>query len=249
MPLLCALAAALLTLLVPSSPRADQVTVIRGGGQKRRAVRSPREIRVSSAGRRWRRRRLVRLERGDGLEVRSSGRAWGTRIAVYQLTRVLALYERRYPDARPIKVRDLSRRGGGAISGHLSHRTGRDVDVPLVLNRPELGYVDATPRTLDLERTLFLIRAFADSCDVEMIFLDRTLQRALIKYADRRGVSPLELEALFQYPSRRGRGLVRHWRNHKNHMHLRFRREGAPLANPSARSYCRQRGPANNTLQ
>ena len=33
------------------------------------------------------------------------------------------------------------------------------------------------------------------------------------------------LDALFQYPrgKRRSYGLIRHWRNHVNHFHVRFR--------------------------
>jgi hypothetical protein len=181
------------------------------------------------ARRRRHRLNLVQLTDGPGLRVLKPERAWGTALVTRQLRQVMAEHARRFPGAPPVWVHDISRQGGGKISGHCSHRTGQDVDIRLALRDPQAGYVDATAGTLDLERTLALILGLIRSCDVDMIFVDRELQRALYAYAREQGVTRRALKYLFQYPYRRASGVVRHRDHHRNHMHVRFRDKAIPL--------------------
>mgnify|MGYP000296499627 FL=1 len=126
-------------------------------------------------------------------------------------------------------VGDISARGGGPLKGHKSHQKGIDVDIGLVLKgedanetRFRTGRVD----NLDVARTWALIKAFVDNDDVRAVFLDYGLQKLLYEHAKKQKVSESTLEALFQYPRGRGRsyGIIRHWKGHKDHFHVRFRK-------------------------
>jgi hypothetical protein len=56
--------------------------------------------------------------------------------------------------------------------------------------------------------------------------MDYRIQKLLYEYAEKKGVNEDTLDELFQYPRGRGRthGLIRHWRGHSNHFHVRFRK-------------------------
>jgi len=189
---------------------------------------------------------LVQLKSGAGFVVSNPKRAWGTRLAVYRINMVMASYRQRFPKSQPVIVLDMSKRGGGPLHGHMTHMDGRDADIPLVLEQvPDITKV--TQRIVDLERTWYLLKAFVDSCDVDYIFLDRDLQRLLREHAQLKGHSAEELGLIVQYPAsvRSVTGLVRHWPNHKDHMHVHFRQERTPQL-PAAKRYCewKRRKPA-----
>ena len=79
---------------------------------------------------------------------------------------------------------------------------------------------------LDVARTWALIKAFVDNADVRAVFLDYNLQKLLYEHARKQKVSESTLDALFQYPRGKGRGfgIIRHWKGHKDHFHVRFKR-------------------------
>jgi len=115
---------------------------------------------------------------------------------------------------------------------------GRDVDLPLILD--QVGDVKVEgPRSVNLERTWFVIKAVADSCDIEYMFLDRMVQQRLHGYAMLNGATSEKVALLLQYPGEvtEKRGVVRHWPNHLDHVHVRFRHEGARLQ-PTVKAYC-----------
>ena len=185
------------------------------------------------------------MRSGEGWRVRRPALSWGTPLLVGRLSSVLYDVHRRFPLAPAIWVHDISRRGGGPLRLHRSHRDGRDVDIRLP-QRVRAGYVDATPRTLDVERTWTLVRSLVATCDVEFIMLDFDLQRVLHRHATRGGVSREALALVLQYPRRihhrhPDASVVRHYPGHRNHMHVRFRREGEPLSFASARALCSTR--------
>lgn len=173
------------------------------------------------------RRGMYQLTSGPGYRVRNSSRAWGTFLAVTRLMEVLTAHSRKFPRARPIRVYDLSRKGGGYLAPHKSHRTGRDVDLIYPLKKGKLGYRRATPRTLNLARTWDLVQRFLATEDVVYIFIDHRLQRVLHDYVVKhRKLSKKERKEVFQYPrSRRAMtGIIRHEPGHATHMHVRFRK-------------------------
>lgn len=71
---------------------------------------------------------LVRLESSDVVEVETPPLAWGTPATIASLEAAARRFAERYPDT-PVKVRDISRRRGGFVPPHRTHREGREVDI------------------------------------------------------------------------------------------------------------------------
>ncbi|MCA9694203.1 MAG: penicillin-insensitive murein endopeptidase [Myxococcales bacterium] len=164
-----------------------------------------------------------------GVVIKRPHLAFGTQKTIRALERALARYQRRSGGGPAVRVGDISRRGGGELKGHLSHRRGVDVDVGVIMKGAaahQKKFAPPTAATLDVARTWKLVKAFVDTDEVRAIFLDYNVQRALYTYARAQGVSEDTLDEIFQYPRGRGRphGLVRHWRGHRGHLHVRFRR-------------------------
>jgi murein endopeptidase len=164
---------------------------------------------------------------GEKHEVLHAHRAFGTYYAVSELTRVLGAYAERFPWAEKLIVGDLSLRRGRKLSPHVSHKSGRDVDLtyPRRTAPPDYRRFHYIPRRdIDVERTLWLVRAFLQSGMVEYMFIDRPIQRLLYKEAQRQGAPEEWLRAVFQYPYRSGtRAIVRASKGHDDHMHIRWR--------------------------
>jgi LysM repeat protein len=170
---------------------------------------------------------MYQLTGGSGYIVRNPSRAWGTFLAVTRLMEVLADHSRRFPRAAPIRVDDISRKGGGFLAPHRSHRRGRDVDIRYPLRVATDKYVRATVETIDLERTWDLLKRFIATEDVVYIFVDYRLQKVLYERAVKARWSKERLRRVFQYPRhRRGMvGVIRHEPGHRTHLHVRFRKE------------------------
>lgn len=144
---------------------------------------------------------------GPGWTVRNRSRSYGTPRTIAGVRAAL----QRYYDVRPqgprIAVWDISRRGGGEFPPHVSHQTGRDVDVK-------------TPGwpNVNCAATWALIRAFDQDPKVKVIFFSRTLQECVAQAADDIGEGALAKQLL----QVRGGRLVRHWAGHRSHLHVRF---------------------------
>jgi hypothetical protein len=154
--------------------------------------------------------------------------AWGTGKTIRNIERAVEQYRKRHRGAPRVHVGDISKRGGGALHPHLSHRSGLDVDVGYVLlgaDGHRTRFSGVTHDNFDVARSWSLVKAFIDTGAVEVIFMDYGLQKLLYEYAEEHGVSREELDELFQYPRGRGRshGIIRHWRSHAHHFHVRFR--------------------------
>ena len=169
----------------------------------------------------------VQLPPGLDYVVKRPDSAWGTPHTIRRIQDAVRAYHRQLPGGPKIHVGDISRRGGGVFPPHLSHRHGRDVDVGYVLRGPEADderFRAAGAHNLDLARSWALLDAFLAGGSVHYVFADYGVQRLLYEHAVAAGVGPERLAEVFQYP--RGRhaphGLVRHWRGHVNHFHVRF---------------------------
>jgi hypothetical protein len=180
---------------------------------------------------------MVQLRTGPGFVTASEERSWGTKLTVDEIRRVMGAFDKAFPRVQPIIVGDLSKRGGGVLDNHNSHVNGRDVDIHLPLN-PIADISDKRPRTVNLAQCWFLLKTLADGCLVEYIFLDKEVQKQLHGYALGEGVPRSELELILQYPrhERKAVGIVRHWTNHEDHMHVRFQR--STLTDGATKAYC-----------
>ncbi|HVV88506.1 MAG TPA: penicillin-insensitive murein endopeptidase, partial [Kofleriaceae bacterium] len=186
-----------------------------------------------SIGKPWRGRLRggVRLPPGKGYFIRRPLRSWGTPETVAAVTDVLRSFRATHPELHTLAIGDLSQHGGGRITEHRSHQSGRDVDIGLCYTKVPAGYPEhfavATADNLDRAATWDLLTSFAKRADdpdgVEVIFLDFHLQGLLYEWAKAKGVDERYLDRLFQYPEPGGTGLVRHVAHHDDHMHVRFR--------------------------
>jgi hypothetical protein len=175
----------------------------------------------------------VQLHLGDGAFIRRPSRSYGTRSTVAFTKRAIEETLELHPKAHVLAVGDLSQQGGGRITDHHSHQSGRDVDLGLFYKRKPLGYPNAflpgTDANLDTPTMWTLISKLAATSSkdggVWAIFLDHDVQGVIYRYAKSRGVSEAKLRKIFQYPHGRGAGagIVRHYRNHAHHLHVRFK--------------------------
>jgi murein endopeptidase/transposase-like protein len=166
----------------------------------------------------------VQLPAGPGYELRYANSAWGTSFAVREAIAALDRFAERSDYPRSISVGTMSRQRGGAIGGHNSHQTGRDLDIRLPLRLEVPASLDPIPRRIDWQTTWVLVDAFAQADSVEVIFLDYASQRRLYQAAQALGVSDELLAATLQYPrgSAASLGKVRHAPGHEGHIHVRF---------------------------
>lgn len=170
----------------------------------------------------------VQLAANKNYVVKWEAGAWGTDKTIRAIQDAVAAYRRKSPTGPKIHIGDISKRGGGKFPPHLSHQHGRDVDVGYVLvgkDANETKFRTANAKNLDVPRTWALIKGFVDTDEVTYIFMDHRIQKLLYEYALSKGVDEDTLDELFQYPRGRGRshGIIRHWRGHANHFHVRFR--------------------------
>jgi len=162
-----------------------------------------------------------------GMWVRAPGRAWGTDETVRWLTEGIEAVREDIPNTPRVAVHDISRRRGGPLMGHHSHRSGRDADVAYYQRGcAEEGCRFRTigPDQLDVERTWRLFRHWLERDQAQAIYVDHRLQRALYEHARSQGVSRNDLNRWFQYPHPPGTryGVIRHHPRHANHFHVRF---------------------------
>lgn len=123
-------------------------------------------------------------------------RRWGTARTVQAIEAVAKAWHEKHPDLR-FGVGDISKRGGGPISGHVSHQHGVDFDVrPLRKDRQEAPVV------------------WQDSQ------YSRDLTKDLIQLLIDNGIAPVKV--IFFDDPQIGIDKVHKWPNHDNHFHVRF---------------------------
>jgi murein endopeptidase len=170
---------------------------------------------------------------GEGYVIRRPGRSFGTPRTVELVQQVVEATIQEFPDRHVLGIGDFSAEHGGRITEHASHQTGHDVDIGLYYTEKPSSYpesfISATEDNLDCEATFELVDKFFETNDepggASMIFLDFRVQGLLYAWAKEHGVAEKHLDRMFQFPHGRGSGdgFVRHWPNHDNHIHVRFR--------------------------
>lgn len=173
----------------------------------------------------------VQLDPGKHYYIKRPYLAYGTSHTIKAIKAAISRYaqQKGVKGGPQVHVGDISARGGGPLKGHKSHQKGLDVDVGLVLkgdDAAEVRFLAGRLDNLDISRTWTLLKAFIDTNEVRAIFLDYGLQKLLYEHAKKKGVREATLDELFQYPRGKGRsyGIIRHWKGHRDHFHVRFRR-------------------------
>jgi penicillin-insensitive murein DD-endopeptidase len=143
--------------------------------------------------------------KGEGyVWLRPEGRHYGTQEMVSFLDHSTQR-AKISPDVLPFRIGDIAQKTGGKVSGHHSHRTGRDVDILFAYTTPGgapvdspgfvkvhadgLAYVPSarglTFLRFDVPRNWALVKAMLQSPDaqVQWIFVYRPVESLLIEYA------------------------------------------------------------------
>jgi penicillin-insensitive murein endopeptidase len=133
---------------------------------------------------------------------------------------------RLYPEGERLQIGDQSAKKGGAISGHASHQNGLDVDIAYLRKNHREQSPNATAgfdeefvlkgsvsKNFDLERNWAALKLFSRLGELNRVFMDVEIKRALCKYAESHGELKAEAETL---------RALRPWPNHANHMHVRI---------------------------
>jgi penicillin-insensitive murein endopeptidase len=164
----------------------------------------------------------VRMPEGSAWELVDPDHAWGTRETVDYLAHCLGKVGDQFPGAPMMYIGHISARRGGHLSPHISHQSGRDVDVSYYyLAGESKWYAVARASNLDRERTWAFVKTLVTDTDVELILMDRSVQRLVREFALSRGEDKDWVDQLFD-----GDGtlppVIRHAKGHATHLHVRF---------------------------
>lgn len=165
----------------------------------------------------------VQMPRGAGWQLIDPGHAYGTQETVDYIARAIGVVRARFPDAHDVYIGHISARQGGALRPHMSHQAGRDVDLSYFYSDDSARwYRRATEANLDRERTWAFVRALITETDVELILIDRGLQKLLREHAVSAGEDPAWVSSLFDGVRGVHRPLIFHANGHATHLHVRF---------------------------
>jgi len=187
------------------------------------------------------------------------GTAWGTEETLGYLDAALEKVHAAIPGTPALPLGDISAERGGPISPHVSHQAGRDLDIGYFYRGEQRWYRRGNAQNLDLPRNWAFVRALVTETDVDLIFIDRSIQALLKDYALSIGEERSWVEGLFGGSGQRA--IIRHARGHATHIHVRFfnpvaqetgrRSYGALVARgivPPVQSYLSHRVKKNETL-
>ncbi|MET0402632.1 MAG: penicillin-insensitive murein endopeptidase [Cystobacter sp.] len=160
----------------------------------------------------------VQFPAGDSWLVVSPELAWATQETVDYVARAIREVRARYPKAPALRVNQISSKDGGYLRPHKSHQAGRDVDLGFYYPTVDPIRVRERERYIDLELNWALIKALVQHTDVQMILVDKRVQKVLREYALAQGEDSEWVHSLFSGPS----PLIKHARGHRDHFHVRF---------------------------
>jgi hypothetical protein len=154
-------------------------------------------------------------------------RAFGSTTTIAALLEAMRAYGAADPDAPPLRVGEISRRGGGRIAPHVSHRSGRDVDIGYVMkvnpSENERFWRTADAKNVDAPRTWAFLQALIATGEDQQIFISAKLQPILAREAAKT-LSRDEVALIFSAmnPDPNVHTIVKHESGHRDHMHVRF---------------------------
>ncbi|MEZ4453351.1 MAG: penicillin-insensitive murein endopeptidase [Nannocystaceae bacterium] len=159
---------------------------------------------------------------------------FGSAHAIAALQRAIHRFRRAYAYEGVLVVADLSRPGGGPLPPHLSHQSGRDVDIwlPTLRGAYDQRYLAEdrrpAPDEVNWPATWGLIDSLLATGSVQYIFLSKSIQDRLYRAAEVMGASSGELAKIQWQPEGvddRSPAVVAPIRDafgHTGHIHVRF---------------------------
>jgi LysM repeat protein len=149
--------------------------------------------------------------------------SYGTTHAVSTLIEAIVRFRARSEYGKVLVFGSMSRKHGGPLAGHISHQTGRDLDVRLPLREKVPANFPVEPRNVDWAALWHFVTACEETHAVSVVFLEYALQEHLHDAAKRLGATDEERKRVLQWP--RGTwapALVRDSPGHDGHIHIRF---------------------------
>ena len=150
---------------------------------------------------------------------------WGSSHTIEQIHRAFANFRHDTGFEGEVIIGALSRKRGGRFSPHVSHQSGRDIDIRLPLWPGIRSQGSTRVDEIDWYASWGLVRAFIDTGEVDTIFLDISRHRFLYEAARAMGETPESLESVIKWPRWTGdsRPVVRHSKGHDTHIHVRIK--------------------------
>jgi murein endopeptidase len=164
------------------------------------------------------------LGEGKGYRLRFPKNAYGTAAVNQRLRTCSAFMHALMPWSADLLIGDLSRPGGGRFPPHESHQSGRDADVGYYLaDNVQNATLHRVGRDMmDPAKTWLYMRCLIAGGDVVRMYVDTSLQRALVAYLKEHGAeTPEQLARLFEVEGG-PEALIQHARHHDTHLHVRF---------------------------
>ncbi len=174
----------------------------------------------------------VQAQKSALYEPVSLGSAWATQETLDFLGVALSKVHQQFPETLPLALGDISGKSGGPARPHVSHQSGRDVDIAYYYVDGARWYARGTAKNLDLPRNWAFVRALITDTDVDLILIDHSIQVLLEQYAREQGEDPAWLSGVFRGVPGQLRPIIRHAPGHATHIHVRFFN---PVAQETAR--------------
>lgn len=167
----------------------------------------------------------ILLHNGPGYQVRNPKHSYGTALTIGLIMESMAHYAQKFPKGPKYIIGDISAQNGGKLSPHLSHQSGRDVDISYInKDKNFVGFFKANASTLDVEKSWATLEYFLKSGKIQYIFVDYDVQKFFYDYAKAHGYTDNQLKNLIQYPNGKKSysAIMRHSKGHADHYHVRF---------------------------
>ena len=162
----------------------------------------------------------VQLEPGEGWTVVVPEAAFGTEELIRALAAAASEVHAKFPSSPALRVNHIGKKEGGHLRPHVSHQSGRDVDLGFFYRDGVSPGAVHGPREklIDPGANWALVRALVTHADVQVILVDRRVQKVLYDYALATGEDRAWLDRLFHAGAD---SLLQHARRHRDHFHLR----------------------------
>src|SRR5579859_2097568 len=162
----------------------------------------------------------ARMPLDDAWICQRSELAFGTQETVDALATAFRAVHKQFPNSAPARLSHIGAADGGYLRPHRSHQSGRDADIGFFYKDDRVPPAYARrEKLIDKARNWALIRALVTLTDVQVILVDRGIQKALRDWAVASGEDREFVDGLFGGGSH---ALIQHARHHKDHFHVRF---------------------------
>lgn len=166
----------------------------------------------------------VQLPPHEAYTLKLPPTAYGTTHAVAHVVHAMDEFQRRSKYRRKLMMGSMSGKHGGHLTPHVSHQTGRDLDIRLPLLEDVQEFAPVTPSRVDWVALWHLVESFDVTGQVVIIFLDYEMQERLYRAAAALEVDEQRRKEVLQWPrgNKANLGLVRHSPGHEGHIHVRM---------------------------